>query len=203
MENQSRERKRAVPPTSSKKQQPVALPMAYLITFSCYGTWLHGNEAGSVDRKHNVPFTDQLPSDQRRLEAEQNQLRENPYAMDERRRRIVLQSLLEVCLHRGWVLLAAHVRTTYVHAVVHALEAPEKIMSDLKAWASRKLNETGIDPERRKRWTRHGSTKYLWQPSHVEAAITYVISEQGEPMAVFEEADHSLPARLAGSEPRT
>jgi REP element-mobilizing transposase RayT len=167
-------------------------PLAYLITFTCYGTWLHGKESGSVDRRHNVPFTDALPDDPNRLEAERKELREQPYAMDDRRRGIVLAALLEVCLHRGWAPLAAHVRTTHVHTVLHALEAPEKVMNDLKAWASRKLNETGIDHGRRRRWTRHGSTRYLWEPSHVEAAIQYVISEQGEPMAVFENPDRSL-----------
>jgi hypothetical protein len=29
------------------------LPLAYLITFRCYGTWLHGDERGSVDRFRN------------------------------------------------------------------------------------------------------------------------------------------------------
>jgi hypothetical protein len=30
------------------------LPLAYLITFRCYGTWLHGDARGSVDPTHNV-----------------------------------------------------------------------------------------------------------------------------------------------------
>ena len=29
------------------------VPLAYLITFRCYGTWLHGDERGSIDRFHN------------------------------------------------------------------------------------------------------------------------------------------------------
>ena len=29
------------------------IPLAYLITFRCYGTWLHGDERGSIDRFHN------------------------------------------------------------------------------------------------------------------------------------------------------
>jgi hypothetical protein len=29
------------------------IPLAYLITFRCYGTWLHGDSRGSVDRFHN------------------------------------------------------------------------------------------------------------------------------------------------------
>jgi len=28
-------------------------PLAYLITFRCHGTWLPGDERGSVDRFHN------------------------------------------------------------------------------------------------------------------------------------------------------
>ena len=26
-------------------------PLAYLITFRCYGTWVHGDERGSMDRR--------------------------------------------------------------------------------------------------------------------------------------------------------
>lgn len=43
----------------------------------------------------------------------------------------------------------------------------------------------------RKRWARHGSTRYLWQPAHVEAAIRYVVHKQGAPMAVYENREHT------------
>ncbi len=29
------------------------IPLAFLITFRCYGTWLHGDQSGSIDRFHN------------------------------------------------------------------------------------------------------------------------------------------------------
>jgi hypothetical protein len=32
---------------------PDRVPLAYLITFRAYGTWLHGDSRGSVDRFHN------------------------------------------------------------------------------------------------------------------------------------------------------
>lgn len=28
-------------------------PIAYLITFTTYGTWMHGDKRGSVDKRHN------------------------------------------------------------------------------------------------------------------------------------------------------
>jgi len=36
------------------------------------------------------------------------------------------------------------------------------------------------------RWARHGSTRWLWNPPHVSAAIQYVVAEQGDAMGVFE-----------------
>jgi hypothetical protein len=37
------------------------IPLAYLITFRSYGTWLHGDPRGSVDRFHNVYGKPRLP----------------------------------------------------------------------------------------------------------------------------------------------
>ncbi len=112
--------------------------------------------------------------------------------MDAPRQAIVLQTIQQVCTYRGWSLLAVHVRTTHVHVVVHANQAPEKIMNDCKAYASRNLTAAGFEQPERKRWTRHGSTRYLWQPEHVEAAIRYVVDEQGEPMVVYENKERTI-----------
>ena len=109
------------------------------------------------------------------------------YHLDEKRRSLVLSSLREACFRRDWVLLAAHVRTSHVHAVVHATVPPEKILPAFKAYASRHLNRTGWDPPQVKRWTRHGSTVYLWSTVRVHSAIRYVIEGQGPKMTVFEE----------------
>lgn len=106
--------------------------------------------------------------------------------MDRRRREVVLASLLERCSQHDWSLLAAQVRTNHVHIVVKGEPAPERIMNDLKSYASRCLNRMGLDQPARKRWARHGSTRWLWKQENVSAAVRYVVDEQGEPMAVFE-----------------
>jgi hypothetical protein len=43
-----------------------------------------------------------------------------------------------------------------------------------------------LDEPKRKRWAHHGSTRWLWKPQHVSAAMQYVVAEQGEAMSVFE-----------------
>jgi REP element-mobilizing transposase RayT len=163
--------------------------MNCLITFCCYGCHLHGSESGSVDRGHNAFRTPVLEVDSTRAAAGSERMDQAPYHLDQVRRNAVLAAIQEVCTHRGWRLLAAHVRTTHVHTVVEAEVPPERIMGDLKSYASRCLNRMGLDNPDRKRWTRHGSTRWLWKPHHISAAVEYVLAEQGEAMAVFQSGE--------------
>ncbi len=160
--------------------------MVFLITFVCYGRHLHGSESGSVDRGHNVLGSPLLEADSGRAEAERERMEQPAYSLDLIRRNAVLEAIQEVCAHRNWGLLAAHVRSSHVHTVVAAEAPPEQIMSAFKAYASRRLNRMGLDEPNRKRWARHGSTRWLKKPENVSAAIDYVIAEQGDPMSVFQ-----------------
>jgi REP element-mobilizing transposase RayT len=160
--------------------------VVYLITFACYGGHLHGGESGSVDRKHNAPGTPILKVDSVRAAFETELMDQAPYYLDQIRRDAVLEAIQEVCVHRGWSLLAAQVRSNHVHTVVEAEVPPERVMGDFKAYASRRLNGLRLDEPKRKGWAHHGSTRWLWKPEHVSAAMQYVVAEQGEPMSVFE-----------------
>ena len=68
--------------------------------------------------------------------------------------------------------------------VVSAEREPGRLMSDLKARASRELNRSGTDANE-KRWARHGSTRHLLDEATVAAAVAYTLDEQGSPMAVY------------------
>jgi hypothetical protein len=82
--------------------------VTYLITFTCYGCRLHGSESGSIDRAHNAPGTPLLAVDPARAAAEGERMDQAPYHLDEIRRDAVREAIQEVCVHRGWNLLAAH-----------------------------------------------------------------------------------------------
>ena len=67
-----------------------AFPLAYFLTFTCYGTWLHGDKAVSVDsqnKRYGAPF---LSPDRARCAFEKSQLKNEPYYLDECQRNIVL-----------------------------------------------------------------------------------------------------------------
>jgi REP element-mobilizing transposase RayT len=159
--------------------------LRYFITFACYGAHLHGDEKGSVDRHHNLFRGRLVEPDPERVKAERESMLECPYVLDGEARTVVLAAIREHCAVRGWNLLAAHVRSNHVHAIVEAEVAPERIMNALKSYASRALNRLGNDGSDRKRWARHGSTHWLWTDEDTRSALQYVIDEQGEPMALF------------------
>ncbi|MGI8784886.1 MAG: transposase [Acidobacteriota bacterium] len=159
-------------------------PLAYFITFSCYGSRLHGDDRGSVDKRHNQYGEPFAAANKPATQASRRRMTESVYEVDAVRRELVLQGIRKICERRSWHLLAAHVRTRHVHSVLEADKPPERVMSELKAAASRELNESGVDSTLR-RWSRHGSTVYLWETAQVVEAIDYVVRRQGEPMAVF------------------
>ncbi len=159
--------------------------MRYFITFACYGAHLHGDASGSVDRRHNRFGGRWLEASPQRAAAERRRMHQPPYELDNDSRAVVLQALQEVCLHRGWTLLAAHVRSSHVHVVLEGEAPPERVMNHFKAYASRALNRLDREEPGRRRWARHGSTRWLWKDRDVREAVRYVVEEQGEPMAVF------------------
>ncbi len=168
----------------------MADPLAYFITFTTYGTWLHGRDSGSVDREHNLPGMPFLPADAELEAARKKAMRQQSYYLDEPRRTVVLRTILEVARHRGWKLWAVQVRTNHVHVIVTARDRPEKVMSDLKAWSSRRLREAFGESADRDRWTQHGSTRYLNAESAIADAVVYAIDEQGERMAYYDGRDN-------------
>ncbi len=177
-------------------------PLAYFITWTCYGTWLHGSESGSADDEHNIPGTPYLPPDAERLAAERERMDQPPYSLDEPRREVLLAAIRQDCEYRGWTLHAVHVRSNHVHVVLTADATPERVMNDLKSYGSRRLNEAGFDTKERKRWTRHGSTRYLWKEDAVWEACDYVLNRQGSPMSRWSTTDRSLAVAARTRTPR-
>jgi hypothetical protein len=61
------------------------------------------------------------------------------------------------------------------------------MLSDFKAYATRSLRCAPIIPGRRRYWTDHGSTRYLWNEMSLNAAIEYTLNGQGARMACYPE----------------
>ena len=161
-------------------------PLAYFITFHTYGTWLHGREDGSVDDEHKTYGQAFAKPDANRHTVRESQMNHPEISLDGVARQIVLDSLLETCQYRQWSPNALHVRSNHVHCVISAANvAPEKVLNDLKAYATRNLRRKKAFAAQTSIWSRHGSTRYLWDESSVYEKCHYTLEEQGEPMACW------------------
>ncbi len=156
------------------------LPLAYFLTWTCHGTWLHGDARGSVDATHNARFTPFLAPDSKRMTREREKLDAPASHLTRHEQRIVHDTIVAHCQFRGWKLLAINVRSNHVHVVVvcPADVLPERAMEQFKAWSTRKLREAGLRPPEKRVWTEHGSTRWINSEASLAAAITYVIEGQ-------------------------
>jgi REP element-mobilizing transposase RayT len=161
-------------------------PLAFFITFRAYGTWLHGDERGSVDRHHNVYNTPRIPRNDTWHRIEGGLLKHPPVRLDGARRRSVKDAIVETCEKRNWYLWAMNVRTNHAHTVVTARGCdPDRVLNALKANATRKMREDGCWPHKHSPWAEKGSKRRLWNERSLARAIDYVLNDQGDDLPDF------------------
>jgi REP element-mobilizing transposase RayT len=158
------------------------IPLAYLITFRSYGTWLHGDQRGSVDRFHNIYGKPRLPPNEQRKQYEKRLMTARPVTLNSKQRATVEQAIRETCRIRMWRLWAFNIRTNHVHSVVSANCEAWQVLNALKANATRKLRETGYWSSDQSPWVSRGSKRRLWTEKQLANAIDYVLYDQGEPL---------------------
>lgn len=163
------------------------IPLAFLIAFRCHGTWLHGDERGSLDRSNNVFGTPVISSHPRWHSASDANLACPPVFLSAAMRDSVETAIKETCHFRDWILYAINIRANHGHVVVDAgSESPSKVLQALKANATRYMRQRGVWREDFSPWSVRGSKRFLWNDKSVNAAIDYVLYGQGDELPNFD-----------------
>ena len=156
-------------------------PLAFLITFRTYGTWLHGDERGATDRYHNTFGGAHIPANDALRSQHKKTLKSEPFLMNARQRTLVITALEEVCAYRVWALYVLNVRTNHAHIVVgNDGTKPESILRDFKAYSTRALRTSGEWKHAHSPWADGGSKRYLWTEASIVNASDYVLNGQGD-----------------------
>jgi REP element-mobilizing transposase RayT len=117
-------------------------PIAYLITFRCYGTWLHGDERGSINRFNNKYQSPYLEANQIWENQNKAKLKSEAISLNSFQRKIVEETIREVCEFRDWVLHAINVRTNHFHTVVSTGNpSADSALNAFKSYSTKKLKE--------------------------------------------------------------
>jgi REP element-mobilizing transposase RayT len=175
---------------------------AWLLSNTCYGTWLPGDERGSVTSvrdvrpednpnefrfEHDIPGTpweEELPELHQAAEA---QLKGPPVYFDLAKAEIVLGQFQETATYRGRILRAVAIMVNHFHMVVQVTDDPDpkRMLADFKAYGSRALNRRFGKPASGTWWTSKGSKRKLKDDQALAAAIYYVLYKQPNPLVVW------------------
>jgi len=145
-------------------------PIAYLITFRTYGTWLAGYERGSIDKFHNKFGGPRAVASSIREEIHVDRLKSPPFFLNAACRKLVESAIHEVCQFRCWPLIALNVRTNHAHIVEGNTAPPGKMLTDFKSYSTRRLRESGEWTHKHSPWVDKGSRRNLWNDDHVRTA---------------------------------
>ena len=154
-------------------------PLAYFITFRTYGSWLHGDERGSIDRYHNIFKGPRVPENPVLKKQHETKLKSGHVTLNAAQRKAVGDSIQETCEYRCWGLRAINIRTNHAHVVVSAATTPDRILKDIKAYSTRLLRSLGLWDFEHSPWADGGSKRYLWKEINVWNACDYVLNGQG------------------------
>ena len=177
-------------------------PLAYLITFRTYGTWLHGDVRTSVDRFMNQYRGPRIPKRPGRESYNKLIMNRDPVTFSRHQIVVVTNTIIEVCEFRNWKHRESNVRTNHVHVVISgAGREPGRITNALKAYSTRRLREAGLWDLDTSPWADKGSERWLWDQDSVNRACDYVIDGQGPGLTAFDnwETLKNPPADAGGS----
>jgi REP element-mobilizing transposase RayT len=157
----------------------------FLITFRTYGTWLHGDARGSVDRRRNHPGEDRIPAVPEWEAYERRQMKDPPVILSRVQRSAVREGFRQEAREKAWSLYCFAVQTNHVHVVIGLPGSGDgrRAMNALKSAGTRMLHRTNCMAHQDRIWARGGSVEALRTPEAVQRACRYVIEQQGTELA--------------------
>lgn len=155
-------------------------PGHYFITWTTYGTWLHGDARGWRDRKDDF-YPGKHKADPLLEQRRRRQLKHAPIRLTPEMRVAVDAAIREVCEFRGWQLHALNVRSNHVHVVVTADKPVDGVLRDFKAYGTRRLRRNGLLPADHEVWTEGGHKVFLHAWGDIEQCSHYVLHRQDGP----------------------
>ncbi|MGH7177142.1 MAG: hypothetical protein ACREJC_07175, partial [Tepidisphaeraceae bacterium] len=158
-----------------------------------YGTRLHGDPRGTVDRKHNEFGSPILGYDQHRWEREKSLLKFPPVVLT-REEMLIVESIIPwICERGSWKYITCAAGPDHVHVIVRSPRDPETIRRLMKRWLgqelSKRLNkepnrpQSGTpEPDRPQSgttwWAECGSIKWIDNERYLKNATEYVTRQR-------------------------
>jgi hypothetical protein len=145
--------------------------IAYMVTFTTYGTWLQGDKRGYVKDGQT------LEGNERLLNANKTAMRQKTVRLTQRQKEIVKQAILNEAQELKQKIFAILVWSTHIHIVAENIdETVGKVTGRYKAEATKALREAGFEG---KVWTKGFDKRFCFNEEELRARIEY-LNKHGE-----------------------
>lgn len=176
-------------------------PLAYHITFGTYGTRLHGDPRGTVDRKANKPGDPIIGAEPDWERMDRSTLRFLPVLLDAGGRSFVESVVPSLCGRGEWELHVCAAKPDREHVLLTISREAKPVRRWLKTWLSQALNEhlgsespavpepragrayrdhrsrlghEGGDDRHPPWWSKGGSIKWIWDEKYFDNVYNYI-----------------------------
>lgn len=156
-------------------------PLAYHITFGTYGTRLHGDPRGTVDRSHNRPGDPILGADPSRWQREQGTLRYPAVFLTDQQRQHVEAEVACICQRGGWEYIICSAASDHLHTLLSAAAEGAAVRKWFKRWLGETLSERWPLPDGQSWWAEGGSVKHVWDEDYLENVYGYISGQRTTP----------------------
>src|SRR5882724_8374615 len=147
--------------------------LAYHITWGTYGTRLHGDPRGTVDRANNEYGTPVLGHDPDRLKREFENLKFPPVKFTIEQCMFAEDAIPAICERGHWKLHTCAAAPDHVHVVLSSEFNPETIRRLLKRWLGQELSTRWSLADGQTWWAEDGSIKWIYNDAYFGNAIGY------------------------------
>jgi REP element-mobilizing transposase RayT len=153
-------------------------PLAYHLTWGTYGTRLHGDPRGTVDREMNR-FGDPIIDRDTEWESQETALLRFPRRILTIEQRVFIESQFEgICARGSWKPIGIAAATDHVHAILTASAEGKAIRKWLKRWISEAMNTKWSLQSEEVWWAECGSIKWIWTEDYLDRAVEYVTRQR-------------------------
>jgi REP element-mobilizing transposase RayT len=159
----------------------LATPLAYHITFGTYGTRLHGDPRGTVERAQNRYGDPIKGADQRCWSRETGKLRYRPVCLTLEQRCFAENVIPNICLRGRWAYFNCAAASDHVHTLLSAGADGLKVRMWLKRWLGEALAAKWPLLEGQTWWAEGGSVKWVLDQCYFAKVREYIDRQRATP----------------------
>jgi len=149
-------------------------PIAYHITFGTYGTRLHGDSRGTVDRPMNQPGDPIIGADPAWWERERGRLNFEPVILTSEQMVFMEGVMPGVCERGGWDYHTGAGGPDHIHVLLTAEAEADAVRKWFKRWLGEAMSARWARAEGATWWAEGGSVKWVWERPYFENVLGYL-----------------------------